>query len=134
MSNRAFKLHLWEKNPHCHWCGELTELTNCPDGKIPNNAATIDHLYSRYDVRRWVKRKPGEVKKVLACYACNQRRSIEETARLSKEEIFMRSQGFSLNPTGKPHIIKTLDTIEEVALILKEKGVDIPLACDMVTV
>lgn len=133
MSNRAFKVHLWEKNPHCHWCGELTELTNCPNGQVPPNAATIDHLYSKLDLRRWVKRKPGEVKKVLACYACNQRRSIEETARLSKEEIFMRSQGFSLNPTGKPHIIKTLDSLEEVALILKEKGVDIPLGCDMVT-
>lgn len=101
---------------------------------MPPIAATIDHLYSKLDLRRWVKRKPGEVKKVLACYACNQRRSIEETARLSKEEIFMRSQGFSLNPTGKPHIIKTLDSLEEVALILKEKGVDIPLGCDMVTV
>lgn len=134
MSNRAVKVWLWKRNPHCHWCGCLTQLTNCPDGKIPADAATIDHLYSRLDLRRWLKRKRGEVKKVLACYDCNQRRSIEETARLSREEILKRSQGFSLNPIGKPHIIKTFDTVDEVTLFLKEKGVDIPLDCDMVTV
>lgn len=133
MSNRTFKIQLWDENPHCHWCGVLTELTNCPKGQVPNNAATIDHLYSKLDPRRWVRRKPGQIKKVLACYACNQRRSIEETSRLSKEEIFIRSQGFSLNPTGKPHITETLDTLEDVLDHLKEKGVDISSVCDRVT-
>jgi hypothetical protein len=91
-----------------------------------------------------VKRKPGQVKKVLACYTCNQRRSIEETAALSKEEILMRSQGFSLNPSGKPHIIKTFDTLEDVHAYLEmvvvkptisaKKLVDNPTECDTVTV
>lgn len=144
---------MWENNPFCHWCGEPTELTNCPNGQIPNKAATIDHLYSKLDPRRWVKRKPGEVKKVLACYDCNQRRSIEETSRLTKEEITMRSQGFSLNPNGKPNIIQPFDTLEEVVQHLAnvidikkyevkedtseippEKHIDISAVCDKVTI
>jgi hypothetical protein len=150
MSNRAFKVQLWEKDSKCHWCHIPTQLTYCPNGIIPSDGATVDHLYSRFDVRRWVKRKPGERHKVLACYACNQRRSIEETERLSKEEILMRSQGFSLNPIGKPHIIHPFDTLEEVlAHLIKvvkkpetkkpgevpaEKYIDISSECDKVTV
>jgi len=150
MSNRTDKIQFWNENPHCHWCGKQTQVTNCPNGKIPPDAATIDHLYSKYDPRRWVRRKHGERHKVLACYACNQRRSIEETERLSKEEILIRSQGFSLNPTGKPHIVDPFDTLEEVLAHLTkavkkpeikepgevpaEKYIDISTICDKVTV
>ncbi len=115
MSNRALKEKLWNENPRCHWCGRLTALTNLASGILPLDAATIDHLYSRYNFQRWVRRKPGEIRQVLACYECNQRRSIEETSSLPKEELHLRSQGFTLNPKGnKPKIIKTLDNIEEV--------------------
>jgi hypothetical protein len=134
MSNRLFKKQLWNENPYCHWCGCLTQLTNCANGIIPNDAATLDHLISRFNPARWIKRKPGERRKVLACYACNQRRSIEEHERLSKAEISRRSHGFSLNPLGKPYIINdTFDTVEEVILFLKEKGVDISFLCVKVT-
>ena len=134
MSNRSEKIKLWNENSKCYWCGIQTQLTNCPDGKISDTAATIDHLYSKLNPHRWVRRHPGQVKKVLACHSCNQRRSIEETQQLDKKEILMRSQGFSLNPTGKPNIIRPFDTLEEVINHLKEKGIDIPLNCDMVTV
>jgi hypothetical protein len=135
MSNhRADKIRMWNKNPNCHWCNIPTQLTNCSDGKLADNAATVDHLFSKLNPARWVKRKPGEVKKVLACYGCNQLRSIEENDRLSREEIFKRSQGFSLNPSGKPHIINTLDTVEEVVSFLKEQGVDISAKGDIMTV
>ncbi len=134
MSNRTEKVKMWNDNPHCFWCKCLTQLTNNSDGKVPHNAATIDHLYSRYDPRRWVKRKPGQIKKVLSCHTCNQHRGYQETKRLSKEEILRRSQGFSLNPIGNPHITKTFDTLDEVLDCLKEKGVDISKTYDTVTV
>ena len=88
--------------------------------------ATIDHIISRFSPERWVKRKEGEVRKVLACFECNNRRSTEEQAQKSKEEIKLRSEGFSLNPRGKPHITNTFKTVDEVLDILKNKGIVMP--------
>jgi hypothetical protein len=75
--------------------------------------ATIDHIVSRYHVHRWVKKKKGQRRKVLACYECNHSRSVKETLCLSRAEVLKRSQGFSLSPRGKPKIIKPLSTARE---------------------
>lgn len=125
MSNRLRKESLFNQNPNCHWCGRLTVLTNIAEIKgTPNPLmATIDHVISRFNPERWVKRKPGQVRKVLACFECNNRRSTEEQALKTTEEIKNRSEGFSLNPRGKPHIINTFQTVEEVLDTLKNKGI-----------
>jgi hypothetical protein len=83
--------------------------------------ATIDHVISRYSPLRWVRAKPNEKRKVLACCECNQRRQQEETAKLPKEEISRRGQGFCLNPRGKLH--GTHDSLEQVLDKLKENGI-----------
>ena len=125
MSNRSLKLKLHQIDPKCHWCQRVTLLTNIAHvGSNPNPLmATIDHIVSRYNPERWVKRKPHEIRKVLACFECNNRRASEETARLSKEELFRRGNGFALNPKGKPRIIKTLTTVQEVIDILQKDGI-----------
>lgn len=117
MSNRADKLKLWNKNSRCHWCQRVTVLTNITNGIIPPDAATVDHLFSKFDPRRWTKEYG--VRKVLSCYECNFNRSIEEHKLLSKEELTKRSRGFTLNPR------KTFSTLEGVIQHWKEKGVDI---------
>lgn len=114
MSLRTLKLKLFEDNPHCFHCGKPTILTNITSGKLPPNAATIDHIISRYNPNRWVKKKQGQRRKVLACFKCNQERSMQETLCLSRAEILKRSQGFSLSPKGNPVIIKPLPTAKEV--------------------
>lgn len=83
--------------------------------------ATIDHLVSRYHPERWVRR---DVTKVLACYECNARRAREETESLSQEELVRRSQGFSLNPRGKPIFIEALENIDEVLDRMKKHGIN----------
>lgn len=125
MSNRALKVKLWNENPNCHWCGRLTTLTNVQHIKgMPDMLmATVDHIVSRYSPYRWVKAKPQEKRKVLACYECNARRSAEETAQLSKEELYRRGQGFCLNPTGKPRLTQTYDSLDEVLDKLKDCGI-----------
>lgn len=85
--------------------------------------ATLDHLHSRFNLTRWVKRKPGEVRRVLACYECNQKRAIQEASLLSKEEIDRRAKGFAYNPNGKPRIINPLENVEEVIDILEKVGI-----------
>lgn len=125
MSNRSYKIKLWEKNPLCFYCKKPTVLTNIKSGSLPNNAATIEHLISKFHAARWVRRNPGEVRKVLSCWECNQAQSHKETSMLTKQERDLRALGFSLNPKGKPNFVKTKQTLDEVYAILRKKGIDI---------
>jgi len=74
--------------------------------------ATIDHLISRYDPRRWLRTPTNEQKKVLACFECNQRRQREETANLSKTEKLARSLGIVFKP--KNNLPTTLEKLKEL--------------------
>jgi hypothetical protein len=116
MSNRTLKLQLYQENPYCHWCKRKMILTNesCIRGHPNPLMCTVDHVVSRYYAFRWVRKKKGQRRKVLACYECNHSRSVQETLCLSRAEILERSNGFSLSPRGKPKIIKTLPNITAV--------------------
>jgi hypothetical protein len=120
MSNHKLKVELFKQDPRCHWCKRVTKLIceKSLKGEADPLMATIDHVISRYHPHRWVKRKTGQKRKVLACYQCNHSRSTQETLCLSRAEILQRSKGFSLSPRGKPKIIKPLPTIREVKKIL----------------
>jgi hypothetical protein len=83
--------------------------------------ATIDHLISRYDPKRWVMR---DQTKVLSCYECNSTRAMKETETLSREELVMRGHGFSLNPRGKPIFTEALETLDAVLDKMKEHGIE----------
>jgi hypothetical protein len=122
MSNREFKLKLWQTDPRCHWCKRETKLINVPEikGAADPLMATIDHLVSRYFPQRWVRR---DQTKVLACYECNFKRATEETKQLSKEELVKRGKGFSLNPRGKPIFVEACDSIDEVLDKMKSHGI-----------
>jgi len=116
MSNRTLKLELHKKDPRCHWCKRITKLICQPfiRGHADPLMATIDHVVSRYNPHRWVKKKKNHRRKVLACYECNHSRSVQETLCLSRSEVLERSKGFSLSPRGKPKIIKPLATVSAV--------------------
>ncbi len=70
-----------EAEGRCHYCNVKTVLPkvkNEIDGEL--NMATIDHLYSRSDPRRYDPPK-DQPRHVLACWKCNQIRSRFEDAR-----------------------------------------------------
>lgn len=78
-----------EQGGICHWFTKGTPSPGCAarDGVMgedhttgKSNAATIDHLYDRYDKRRW--QKDGGLVQVLACSGCNNRRSHERNKSL----------------------------------------------------
>lgn len=125
MGNRSRKVFLWEQDPHCYWCGRLTQLTNCPNGIIPPDAATVDHLFSRFNPERWMD--DNNLRRVLSCYKCNHDRSREEDTYLSKEEKYLRSKGFTLKPSKRPPA-----KMMEIFARLRQKQVDKPSVCDMV--
>jgi hypothetical protein len=121
MSNHKLKIQLFNTDPRCYWCKRTTKLicSAALEGDADPLMATIDHMVSRYHLHRWVKRKRGQPRKVLACYECNHGRSTLETLCLSRAEILSRSKGFSLSPRGKPKIIVPLPTVREVKKVLK---------------
>lgn len=72
-SYRELKLLLIEKFGVCYWCGIKVKDYGNLLCKPPTDEATIDHVIPI------PLRKKGEiVPKVLACYECNQRRSLEK--------------------------------------------------------
>lgn len=81
------RLNLWRKDPCCFWCEVVTVLPP-PEfqGRKPtDDEATLDHVLSRY-VREPGEQFPAGSNTVLACRACNLRRSAEEEAAMSVEE------------------------------------------------
>lgn len=77
---RAYRAHrraLFEADPCCHWCGLPTVWWDAP-GQGPPDAATLDHLRSRFEQPRARGNPPRPA--VLACRSCNQARAYLEQA------------------------------------------------------
>jgi hypothetical protein len=84
----------WNKDCHCYWCGVKTEIENRIGEKdqIPT-AATLDHVYSNYDLRRLLK---GGTKVVVACFKCNNKRSAAETRKVFPNSYDMKKNHVSI--------------------------------------
>lgn len=76
---RTQRNRLWAIDPHCHWCGKLTVLPRAHAPHEPRpmpemNWATIDHLHCRLHPDR-LKPGDGQMRRVLACWSCNNQRN-----------------------------------------------------------
>ena len=83
--NRKVLLRLWQADSHCFYCGCLTEMPLSGvnfKSPPPNNTATRDHVFSRFDPRRHDPDNPHRGKMVLCCYGCNQKRNDVEQRRV----------------------------------------------------
>ena len=79
--HRVQKLELLAKDPHCHWCGkEVKDYGDLTGKQYPHDLATLDHLVSRF-----FRKKGDVVKKVLACWKCNEERSLKEQLERNKQ-------------------------------------------------
>jgi 5-methylcytosine-specific restriction endonuclease McrA len=76
---RGVRRRLYDRDPHCHWCGRLT-VFGPPRNHVttPGDLGTIDHLRPRYHPGRNEWLEAGERRRVLACFECNQRRNDED--------------------------------------------------------
>lgn len=104
---------MWRRNPHCHYCGVKTILPSA-DGKSPRvmNEATIDHLRPRHHPGR-LEPCSGEIRRVLACWECNNKRDQWESALLPKSWFY--AHGGSLPAEMKP--LEELRRIEQTLLL-----------------
>lgn len=69
---------LLERDPRCTWCGCHVIPKLDPKQPFDDNHATVDHLYSRRNPKRWAREEAGTERTVLACHKCNQRRDRDE--------------------------------------------------------
>lgn len=60
---------LYGKSNRCHYCNCKTILKKDKRGRMLNNTATIEHLYTNHDIRRLLLGKFDHT--VLACNKCN---------------------------------------------------------------
>ena len=79
-NDRWRKRHSAKHEYRCHWC--KVKVVPPPNGKnqseykVPQNMATTDHLYHKWDLRRNLEHSKT---RVLACFKCNQERRLEIT-------------------------------------------------------
>lgn len=88
---RRRKRRLFERQEgRCFWCHCTMDFGVHRLGRyMPPNLATIDHLDDRFSPERG--RHAGEQRTVLACWKCNNDRSIKRHAEIPKEELRRRS-------------------------------------------
>lgn len=80
--NKDLRSLLFAESPYCCWCGRLTRNDYPDEVKSPRHGltppddmATIEHLYDRFDQRR---REVFSLKtKKIACWKCNHKRGAE---------------------------------------------------------
>jgi len=104
-SLKIIRDRLWKVDPHCRQCGVLTilpqDIVKGRDrfGKLrhyPDNMATIDHLRSRYDLKRRIHDR-NERRYILLCIKCNNKREKEETSKLKIEKLWELSKRYPRN-------------------------------------
>jgi len=104
---------LFEKSPYCYYCKVETKLyedVRKAHGEAvlvqrPDDMATVEHLYSLLDKRRYVLDFYSNL--VLACYKCNTKRSVEDQSQLPRELKIRLSR--NPRPKGMPRPLYLLE-------------------------
>lgn len=65
---------LFTINPRCHWCGVVT----VPGKGGGERLTTLDHIKGFHECGRNIAEWDAKENKVIACYACNNRRSAHQ--------------------------------------------------------
>jgi len=87
-SKKEIRRDLWLEDPRCHWCKNETLWVEVPGGALPPNGATLDHLYTRYEME---KRRAFGNPFVLSCNKCNHDLGEEATRAQPIEELWRRA-------------------------------------------
>ena len=99
---RKEKQEIYDKNPHCFWCGIKMNFHSHINGvPIPDDAVTVDHLYPLSDLRRqWYKKHHIPSPIILSCYKCNHKRDdliVEDQLKKLNKTVNDIKQYYSIN-------------------------------------
>ena len=97
ISRKQFRANLMLKNPYCHWCKVLLDDSPeahkkyWPNGEHPpNNAATVEHIFDKFDYRRYLYHR--DEFKVLDCRKCNLARSELHVKNMPRDVLEKRKK------------------------------------------
>lgn len=81
-----------DQNGLCHWCGceLLLRKGGAKEKQMPENLATLDHLDDRFSIDRG-SHGYGTLRKVLACWRCNNDRGRASQLSQPIEELRRRA-------------------------------------------
>ena len=94
--NRKVRQFLFKKDPHCIYCGIETKeyeewyVSQQKGFKIPDDLATLEHLYDKLDPKKRYEIYPDHSDKAIACHRCNQRRGKERVNAIPERERLLR--------------------------------------------
>jgi 5-methylcytosine-specific restriction endonuclease McrA len=107
-SLRNSRTSKWIHDPRCRYCGKITILpedtSSGGSGKVPDNMATIDHLYPR---TKTTERDNSCNRWILCCRECNHVKSkIEDpnTSYQKKLELARHWEMVEIDSTGDINI------------------------------
>ncbi len=93
-SHNARLKNLWQKNPHCFWCGcEVIIFENDGSRSKGPSAATLSRLISKNDPQYSFGIKNYLI---LSCRKCSDTLSSEEERNLPKEILWKRSKRYPI--------------------------------------
>ncbi len=84
--NKLDKIFKNSVNVFCHWCKQ--EVFRSKRKRCVDNSATIDHIYEKNDIRRYLVTEDENT--VCACHKCNNDRAIIEQKK--RKYIFDRNE------------------------------------------
>lgn len=95
----------YEHKRRCFYCGILTDWPKHIQGQsLLPYAATIEHLYPKWDIRRALSEKV-----VLACYKCNNGKNIDDYNKMFEGFTYLGNEFdifslFNREPNDKPSV------------------------------
>lgn len=112
------KMTLFNKNKVCCYCGcetilneEQTSRDLRAKERLDPKTATIEHLYDRFDIRRYDVKIPKMERFAIACDGCNQAQQRKQYARLNRKEVKYLSIIGRQRPRGVPRALMYVDII-----------------------
>ena len=80
-----------EQRGRCYWCNRSIREIKTYGGRIPDGAATLDHLIPRLSPVRLTRPARGEQRYVAACQKCNHERGKHDCVQTFLHEQRRRS-------------------------------------------
>lgn len=121
---KSFREKKIGENPFCHYCKEKMKLydgylmRNLKKGeRFPDDMATVEHLFDRFDMENRYKIYENDEDKVLACYKCNSERARERTKKIPRSLMTERARlakAYKKTNPGKPKIFAYIENTQKI--------------------
>ena len=94
-NSRAIRVQLLKKHgARCCYCGRKTIMTNSGQCEQRHYNTTVEHMYHKFDIRRFLVRNQKEYMRI-SCYGCNQKMDRKVKADLYSGPYELKEKDFN---------------------------------------